>query len=68
LPGLPLRDERLACRGENRFEAGGFLHSLRGRGRGQVKLPIVDFRLLMDMGRSCHTTFSIVNRQSPIGN
>jgi hypothetical protein len=22
----------------------------------------------MDMGMSCHTTFSIVNRQSPIGN
>jgi hypothetical protein len=23
---------------------------------------------LMDIGRSCHTTFSIVNRQSAIGN
>jgi hypothetical protein len=29
---------------------------------------IADFRLLMNIGRSCHTTFSIVNRQSAIGN
>jgi hypothetical protein len=34
---------------------------------------IADFRLprrggLMDIGRSCHTTFSIGNRQSAIGN
>ena len=28
---------------------------------GWLELPIVDCRLLMDMGRSCHTTFSIVN-------
>jgi len=27
-------------------------------------LPIFDCRLLMDIGRSCHTTFSTVNRQS----
>jgi hypothetical protein len=25
---------------------------------------IADFRLLTDIGRSCHTTFSIVNQQS----
>jgi hypothetical protein len=31
-------------------------------------LSIVDFRLLMGIGRSCRTTFSIVNRQSAIGN
>jgi hypothetical protein len=27
-------------------------------------LPIFDCQLLMDIGRSCYTTFSIVNRQS----
>ena len=31
-------------------------------------MPIFDCRLLKDIGRSCHTTFSIVNRQSAIGN
>jgi hypothetical protein len=43
-------------------------------GPGWLELPIVDcrlwiadFRLLMDIGRSCHTTFSIVSRQSAIG-
>jgi hypothetical protein len=37
-------------------------------GPGWLELPIFDCRLLMDIGRSCHTTFSIVNRQSAIGN
>jgi hypothetical protein len=32
------------------------------------RFSIADFRLLMDIGRSCPTTFSIVNRQSAIGN
>jgi len=41
LPGLPLRDERLAFRGENRFEAGYFLHGLRGRGWARLKLGAV---------------------------
>jgi hypothetical protein len=33
-------------------------------GPGWLELPIFDCRLPMDIGRSCHTTFSIVNRQS----
>jgi hypothetical protein len=44
-------------------------------GPGWPELPIVDcrfsiayFGLLMDIGRSCHATFSIVNRQSAIDN
>jgi len=37
-------------------------------GPGWLELPIVDCRLLMHIGRSCNTTFSIVNRQSAIGN
>jgi hypothetical protein len=37
-------------------------------GPGCLELPIFDCRLLMDIGRSCHTTFSIVNRKSAIGN
>ena len=32
------------------------------------RFSIADFRLLMDIGRSCHRTFSIVDRQSTIGN
>jgi hypothetical protein len=32
------------------------------------RFSIADCRLLMDFGMSCHTTFSIVNRQSAIGN
>jgi hypothetical protein len=32
------------------------------------RLSIFDCPLLMHIGRSCHTTFSIVNRQSAIGN
>ena len=31
-------------------------------------MPIFDCRLRMDIGTSCHTTFSIDNRQSAIGN
>src|SRR5208337_4783225 len=30
------------------------------------RLPIADCRVLTDIGRSCHTTFSIVNHQSSI--
>jgi hypothetical protein len=37
-------------------------------GIADCRLPIADCRLLMDIGRSCHTTFSIGNRQSAIGN
>jgi hypothetical protein len=37
-------------------------------GPGWLELPVCDCRLLMDIGRSCHTTFSIVNRQSAIAN
>jgi hypothetical protein len=42
-------------------------------GIGDFRLAIGDWRFsrpggLMDIGRSCHTTFSIVNRQSPIAN
>ena len=42
-------------------------------GRGGRELPIFDCPLprcggLMDIGGSCHTTFSIVNRQSAIDN
>jgi hypothetical protein len=29
---------------------------------------IADFRLLMDIGRSCYTSFSIANLRSPIAN
>jgi hypothetical protein len=35
---------------------------------GDWRLSIADCRLLVDIGRSCRTTFSIVNRQSAIGN
>ena len=35
-------------------------------GPGWLELPIFDCRLLMDIGRSCDTTFSILNRQSAI--
>jgi hypothetical protein len=31
---------------------------------GWLELPIGDFRLLVDIGRSCHTTSSIGNQQS----
>jgi hypothetical protein len=37
-------------------------------GPGWLELPICDCRLLMDIGRSCHTTFPIVNQQSAIAN
>jgi hypothetical protein len=48
------------------FSCGGdFLRS--SLGPGWLELPIFDCRLLMDIGRSCHTTSSIVNRQSAIG-
>jgi hypothetical protein len=33
-----------------------------------LELPIFDCRLLIDRGGSCHTTSSIDNRQSAIGN
>jgi hypothetical protein len=33
-----------------------------------ASLEIADCRLLMDIGRSCHTTFSIINHQSSISN
>ena len=46
LPGLPLRDERLAFCGENRFEAGRFLRGLHGRGRARVREGVQP-RLLM---------------------
>ena len=35
---------------------------------GDCRFWIADFRLLMDIGRTCHTTFSIVNHQSAIDN
>jgi hypothetical protein len=37
-------------------------------GAGWRELPIFDCRLLIEIGRSCHTTSSIDNRQSAIGN
>jgi hypothetical protein len=35
-------------------------------GPGWRELPIFDCRLLMDIGRNCHTTFSIVYQQSAV--
>jgi hypothetical protein len=46
----------------------GSLGLLNSQDGWNFRFSIADCRLLMDIGGSCHATFSFVNRQSAIGN